>query len=333
MLGCAVGDAVGLPWEGAGPGLLARRLGPGPLEHAMIPLLGGGVVSDDTEHSCIVAQSLLEAGDDPAAFGSALARRLRGWFLTLPPGIGLGTARAMCWLALGLPPDRSGVWTAGNGPAMRAAILGVCVDDLDRLDALIAVCSRITHTDPRAEEGARVVARIAHALARRSVAPAALLRDVADHVTGEELQGHLLRIARILDEAGSVEHVVDALGQQRGISGYVNHTVPAALACALMIEDGREAVERAVRLGGDTDTVAAIVGALAGARHGTAWLPPSWLDGLREWPRDVAWMRRLAQHLADGGPPLPEPRWIQPLRNLGILLLAVGHVLRRWLPW
>ncbi len=336
LLGCAVGDALGLPWEGTSAPRLALRLAPGPLEHAMIPLTARGVVSDDTEHSLVVAQSLLEAGADPGAFGRALARRLRWWFVTLPPGLGLGTGRAMVRLLAGLGPERSGVWTAGNGPAMRAAVLGVCVDDLGELDALVAVCSRITHTDPRAEEGARVVARLAHDLSRRSRDPAQRLRWALGCVEGEELRGHLQRVIAALEPPGGgpaepLAAIAAALDQADGISGYVNHTVPIAIAAALLHADGREAIEQAVRLGGDTDTVAAIAGALVGARDGVAGLPASWIEGLWEWPRDVPWIRELARRLVEGGAPLPEPLWIQPLRNLGIGALAVGHVLARWL--
>ena len=172
LLGCAVGDALGLPHENLSPRRLARRLGSAPLTHRFFA--GRGMVSDDTEHTCIVGQCLLEAGVDPDAFGRALARRLRLWFLAIPPGIGLGTARAMVKLCIGFGPSTSGVHSAGNGPAMRAPLLGVCVDDPQVLDALIRVSTRISHRDPRAEAGARVIARAAHALARTDPDPAEL---------------------------------------------------------------------------------------------------------------------------------------------------------------
>ena len=82
-----------------------------------------GFVSDDTEQSALVAQSLARHPSDPDACVRAFRRSLLGWFLRLPWGIGLGTLRACARIAVGL--RRSGVATAGNGAAMRAAIVGV----------------------------------------------------------------------------------------------------------------------------------------------------------------------------------------------------------------
>jgi len=85
---------------------------------------GRGIVSDDTEHAFLVGQSLLVASGDVAAFRRALAGRLRWWFLGLPAGVGLATARACVKLCLGISPERSGVYSAGNGPAIRSASIG-----------------------------------------------------------------------------------------------------------------------------------------------------------------------------------------------------------------
>ena len=77
LFGTAVGDAIGLPFEGLSARRVARRLRGRALDHRL--LLGRGMRSDDTEHACLVAQSLLECPADPAAFQRALARRLRWW--------------------------------------------------------------------------------------------------------------------------------------------------------------------------------------------------------------------------------------------------------------
>ena len=87
-----------------------------------------------------------------------------------------------------------------------------------------------------------------------------------------------------------------ALQLERGVSGYINHTVPVALYCWLRWpSDFRHAVEDAIVVGGDTDTTAAIVGGLAGATLGVRAIPESWIGGLCEWPRSVTWITRLAQ--------------------------------------
>ena len=89
-LGTAIGDALGLPAEGLSPPAIARRFGQ--LEH--YALLGRtGFVSDDTEQSLLVLQSLL-AGGDAYATAARFRRSLVGWFWRLPFGIGLATLRA-----------------------------------------------------------------------------------------------------------------------------------------------------------------------------------------------------------------------------------------------
>src|SRR5262245_5586296 len=150
ILGTAVGDALGLPREGLSRRRARRLFGDGPLRHRLV--FGCGMVSDDTDHGCLVGQALLEAPMDAGKFARSLARRLRWWLAGLPAGVGLGTARAIFKLWCGWPPERSGVWSAGNGPAMRAALIGACLaNDPEKITNFIRASTRLTHTDPRAE--------------------------------------------------------------------------------------------------------------------------------------------------------------------------------------
>ena len=129
LLGTAVGDALGLPFEGIGPRRL-RRLKVLPLRHRLLP--GLGLLSDDTEHACLNAQALARSNGDLEVFSKVLAWGLRFWLLSLPAGIGLGTLRALTKLLLGVSPRRSGVASDGNGPMMRAPVLGVFAGDRQR---------------------------------------------------------------------------------------------------------------------------------------------------------------------------------------------------------
>ncbi|HEY8503389.1 MAG TPA: ADP-ribosylglycohydrolase family protein, partial [Gemmataceae bacterium] len=297
-----------------------------------------------TEHACLTAQALITSAGEAGAFARQLARRLRFWLLGLPLGTGRATLKATLKLWLGFPPSRSGVFSAGNGPAMRAPILGVCAGhDPPRLRELVRVSTRITHTDPKAEYGAYAAALAAHAFADPStpVSPDAFRQRLRDDLGEEANELHtLIRLAAESAAAGAgTEEFAASLGLRRGVSGYVYHTVPVALHTAWRHpDDFRAAVEAAVRCGGDTDSVAAIVGGMVGARVGRAGLPADWLGGLWEWPRTAGWMERLGQRLAEvlgkGEPAQALP--INPLgllaRNLLFDLLVLAHALRRLLP-
>ncbi|MFB3881801.1 MAG: ADP-ribosylglycohydrolase family protein [Armatimonadota bacterium] len=338
ILGAAVGDALGLPREGLSRQRALRLFGPAPLGHRF--LVGRGMISDDAEHACMVAQALLEADDDPELFARSLSRRLRGWLLGVPAGVGFATLRAIIKLWLGWSPRRSGVYSAGNGPAMRAPIIGsYAAGDTDLLAKLVRASTVITHTDPRAEQGALLVALAAQqgSLFGPVEDAAALLAGLHEHVA----DGGLLRNMDVLEvhlrRGASAEEFADALGLGEGVTGFINHTVPVALFCWLRYpKDFRQAVEEVILLGGDTDTTGAIVGGMMGATLGASVIPNDWLDRLAEWPRSTTWMRRLgarlAESLSERAAPLPL-FWPGLLpRNLLFTATVLYHGFRRVLP-
>lgn len=288
LIGTAVGDAIGLPREGLSRRRATRIFGGPPLEHAFF--CGYGAVSDDTEHACMTAQALIASAGEPQRFARELAMRLRWWLLSLPAGIGLATLRAIIKLWLGFSPERSGVWSAGNGPAMRAAIIGLFArDDLQRLAELVRASTRITHTDPRAEQGAMIVALAAAYAAdhpRGDFAAQDFLRFAKPYVADEPLLANFTSACEFAAHGKSAEEFADSLGLSRGVSGFINHTVPVAIFCWLRHRDDfRAAVEAAVCLGGDTDTVGAIVGGLLGAGY-VAVPPDGWYMGATTFIRD-----------------------------------------------
>ncbi len=136
----------------------------------------------------------------------------------------------------------------------------------------------------------------------------------------------------------TVEAFARELGLERGVTGYAFHSVPVAIyAWGRHRGDFRATLEAAYACGGDTDTVGAIAGALAGVEVGEAGLPADWLADLREWPRSTSWVRRLAAALATGESPRPQssPRWLWPLvlvRNLFFLGVVLAHGFGRLIP-
>ncbi len=327
LLGTAVGDAIGLPYEGLSPRRVERRLArQGQLRHSLI--LGRGMISDDTEHACLVARALVDsAGRSHDRFRHALAKRLRWWLLALPPATGLATGRGIVRLWLGWPPERSGVDSAGNGPMMRAAVIGGFARDDRELLALIESSTRITHRDPRAEQAAVVVARLVRS-ARTRQSPDIIIAGITDL----ELRARTRQASVAALDGVSLAEFRIMLGFERGVTGFVNDTLPAVVYCALRWpDDPRAAIEAAIRLGGDTDTVAALVGALAGARLGASALPPEWIAGIADWPVNVASIRQLADALVGSGPAPRQRVLASVVRNLALLAVVLGHALARGL--
>jgi ADP-ribosyl-[dinitrogen reductase] hydrolase len=119
----------------------------------------------------------------------------------------------------------------------------------------------------------------------------------------------------------------------------VYHSVPVAIHAWLSHpQEYRQAIVATVQCGGDTDSVAAMVGGIVGAAVGQEGIPAEWLAGLVEPWRSVDWMERLGQQL-DGylwsevaGLPIRLPIWGVLLRNLFFLIVVLGHGFRRLLP-
>jgi ADP-ribosyl-[dinitrogen reductase] hydrolase len=262
LLGGAVGDALGLPAEGLSRRRLHRMWG-GEWRHRLV--CGRGMFSDDTEHTMMVGAALIRHREDTRAFQRELARSLRWWLAALPAGTGLATARSIIRLWCGVSPERSGVRSAGNGAAMRSAILGVYfADDENRRQAFVRASTRITHTDPRAEEGAQMVAEAA-SLAVRGVDAQACLARLRQLVVSAEMHDRFVAIERGLSGAESVARFAEQIGCGEGVSGFAPNTVAVALYAWLRHRgDFRGTLTSAMGCGGDVDSVGAIVGGYRG---------------------------------------------------------------------
>ncbi|MDX2200144.1 MAG: ADP-ribosylglycohydrolase family protein [Phycisphaerae bacterium] len=342
IIGGAVGDALGLPREGVSPRRAVAIWGDGPVRHALV--FGRGMCSDDTELTCITGQAWLASGGSLERFERELALRLRWWFALLPAAVGRATAAACIRLWLGWRPANAGARSAGNGAAMRAAILAVCIPhDESRLIETVRRAAGITHRDVRAIDGAVAVALVARAalFAGDSVQPRRTLQAAASRVESMEIRESLLSASCQPKGEAVAPHLGETWSPRAGVSGYVVHTVRAALHCwAAHPSDFRAAIDAAVRLGGDTDSVAAIVGNLSGATVGLSRLPREWREGVCEWPRSIAWMERLAEALSavaqreflEATRPI-SLRWSGLIpRNAAFFTIVLAHALRRALP-
>jgi len=333
LLGTALGDALGLPAEGLSPRAIARRFGRVDRFH----LLGRtGFVSDDTEQSALVAQSLARFPDDPTLAADAFRRSLVGWFARLPWGIGLATLRACARAAAGLRP--SGVRSAGNGAAMRSAIIGTFFrSDPIRLRAFATNIAEVTHTDPRGVEGALFVAALAAACARSSPGDSrlAMFDEAVEFVVEPSLREVLLRARALANEGASLDEARAALKT----TGFILHTAPFAAFCFLRFRDSPlSTLTETIAAGGDTDSIAAIVGGWLGALTGEEGLPAPLIAQINDGPFGPTHLRALARCLdaRSHGTASPVPGYSAALaimRNLALFPVVLAHGFRRLWPW
>ena len=299
------------------------------------------MLSDDTEHALFTARALLESRGDAQKFGRVMRGELRAWTFYLPPGIGKATLIAgfRAWTFT----HKTGVFSAGNGPAMRAPILGAFLPDIAQLREFCRVSTRLTHTDPKAEIGALAVALAAHQSARDECNGARLLRDLREWSDDDEATREMIELAtKAVNSARNnrtAREFCRDLGLENGVSGYIFHTVPVVLQCWLRYPtDFRAAIESIIRCGGDTDSTAAILGGIIGARVGAENLPAHWRSELWDWPNSPAYIERVARELESAhteGIAVVAPRILLGaplLRNLFFSLVILVHAARRVIP-
>ncbi|MCD2201594.1 ADP-ribosylglycohydrolase family protein [Halobacterium sp. KA-4] len=278
LLGLACGDALGRPIEfstatqiEAEHGQLTEMVGYGTWNQP------AGTITDDTEQALCIARSLVEQ----QAFNPGdIAARFVDWYDSGPFDIGRMTMRSLSRLKHGDTWDEAGqhVWeqsvegqNAGNGSVMRCPPLAIpYANNLDRLAEVSRQSSQITHADPRCTYGCAVLNLTIAGLLEDADAP---LQDALDYV-GSDAPDELVTALRPLAHDDSPDTLET--------SGYVVHSLQTALHDGLFAETAEDAIVTAVNRGGDTDTIGAIAGAIAGARFGASQLPDRWLSAIDE---------------------------------------------------
>ena len=283
LQGLAVGDALGAPWEGS-------ELDPARAEGPLQPSGRVARWTDDTQMALSVV-GVLESGGtiEQDALASGFARRYQPWrgYSSATRAVLAALRDGEPWRALRERIFRGGSF--GNGSAMRAAPIGAYFHDAPAEEVIeqADLSAAVTHSHPEGRAGAVAVALAAWLAARsRGTGPDAgsdLLAMVADRLPpGLDVTAGLREAARLAADA-PLDAAVAALGNGSRVS--CQDTVPMALWLALhRLDDYESGVRHAVAAGGDTDTMAAIVGGIIAARVGCAGIPEPWLSATEPVP-------------------------------------------------
>ena len=279
FIGLAVGDAVGVTLEFEGRDarpLLTDMVGGGPFR------LKPGQWTDDTSMALALAESLAAASPESFDAGDLMDRFVdwqRGNDYSCTGScfdIGATVSAALERYRRDGDPFAgvSDPWSAGNGSLMRLAPVALRFwNDRPALDRTAAEQSRTTHAAVEAVDACRAFAEM-----------------LADAIAGRP-RDRVLRPERHFEGAPRIAHILAGswCGKPRGAiesSGYVVHTLEAAIWSVARTHSFRDAVLLAANLAGDADTTAAVAGQLAGALYGLNGIPREWIDRL-------AWRERL----------------------------------------
>ena len=281
-----------------------------PPDHPIAAGRPAGAVTDDTEQAVLLGRLLLSGRVDPRELADGLIAwerdmTARGSLDLLGPS----TRRAIDAVLAGTPPEEAGRSGDTNGAAMRIAPVGltVTVGNLTALVDAVQQASLITHNTSVALAGAAAVAaavsaglsstaaagteRLTEAI-DAAVAAAALGSERGHWVAGADVAARIRWATGLVsgrpapgvsypfagttpDSGPSQAEAAEMIYSLVGTSLATQESVPAAFAVLSAVpEDPWEACLLAASLGGDTDTIAAMAGAIGGAVHGLSAFPP-----------------------------------------------------------
>lgn len=306
LFGVAVGDALGVPVEFRSRDELLKEPVTGMRgngTHGQPP----GTWSDDSSLTFCLAEALTE-GFDLNIIGQNFVRwHRKGYWSAHGKIFDIGgiTWRALSRIHSGVTPEMAGDdgdWSNGNGSLMRILpllfyIAGKPPAERYRLTQQV---SALTHRHVRSVIACFICLEFAGYIIQgmdkneaytslRSVTPG-LLETFG--VSQEEI-GHFHRILR--------KNIYNLPQEEIASDGYVVHTLEAALWCVMKTSSYNKAVLKAVNLGRDTDTTAAVAGGLAGLLYGYESIPEEWMQVLAR-RRDIESLALRCESMTGSSP-------------------------------
>ena len=297
LLGCACGDILGADFEFKSRSEIIRDCG-GPSGLVDPHRRLSGRYTDDTEMTLALASSLIECGRLDVAH---CATTYAGFFASEPHrGYGPAVSKVLTMLCRGADYRTTGraIYPEGsfaNGGAMRIAPVGLVFRHAgdQTLREAVRLALLCTHVHPDAVDGAfaqaKAVAELAMTEDLNGFDGETLLSELQSTAQGHVLSDKLGLVETALANAWPEERLLASVCTPNEYGAQFQIHAAEAVCCALWaflryFREPEQCIIQAVALGGDTDTVAAMAGALTGALHGTAWIPQPWYDDMENEP-------------------------------------------------
>ncbi len=297
ILGCFLGDAFGSGFEGIHPDRLGFHL-------RNLSKKFNRSYTDDTDMTLALGESIAESCEiDPEDIAKHFSLSC-----DLTRGYAIGTIKAVLAFRAGLQWHQVGrivfeEGSFGNGAAMRVSPVGLFYHhDLNDLQEAAIKQANVTHVHPLGQWGAVMQAcSVGLAVSQNTKEPfkkeqmVTNLREVLWRGPIEYMRA-LNKIEEMVAQGKKLQawEVVQSLGN--GVEAHLS--VPSACYIALTFSpDFCDAIRAAISLGGDTDTIAGMVGAIVGAHVGEKGLPVEWIEQLEDGPRGRSFAREVADRL------------------------------------
>lgn len=291
LLGLAVGDALGAHFEGQSPEYIADRYQSADrLIHE--PPSGEIWYTDDTQMMIGVAETLIARGSIEE---EEICERFAANYVP-QRGYGRGARVILEAMVEGqdhryLAANHFPGGSLGNGAAMRVAPVGLMFRHAeDQLWEQARLSALPTHVHPLGVEGAQLLA-LAVGFASRSerIGRESFLNTLAGRCVSMEYSGPLRRSARLSDprDLGLMGNGIEA----------TSSVVTAIASFAMTPRSYKQTIGNVILLGGDTDTIAAMAGAISGAYLGVDAIPGHLLELLEDRHQGRSYIRQLAQQL------------------------------------
>jgi poly(ADP-ribose) glycohydrolase ARH3 len=299
ILGCFLGDAFGSGFEGMHPDRTGFHM-------SLLSKIFPRQYTDDTDMTLALADSIIQSGKiDPEDIAKQFSL-----YCDLTRGYAIGTIKAVQALRAGLKWHQVArivfeEGSFGNGAAMRVSPVGLFYHhDLDSLQKAAIKQANITHVHPLGQWGAVMQAATVGLAVSQNPKESFKKEEVIVHLR-EVLWGGPIEYMRALNKieemlAEGKKLQAREVAQSLGNGVEAHFSVPSACYIAITYSpDFCDAIRAAISLGGDTDTIAGMVGAIVGAHIGEKGLPGEWIEQLEDGPRGRSFARGLADRLFD----------------------------------